>query len=236
MTPANADLPIGRARVKLRHRAVSGTCIPVYRQASPGVSRPGSVAVEATVSGLPIFTSLARVRCRPPSGHFGGGSPKASGTTGPVARNIVRDQRRQIEVALAGGAHDAGQHLLAVGAVAGAVATADLSDNDGGTDGLFGAPVGSRRPTGPTRRETRQRIRWPDAGQSSSVSSSGGGASISRPSWATSRPRTDARPCSLSSPSLQRSRTARPVCKTACAWPASETVRMIFLQFLASSE
>ena len=35
-------------------------------------------------------------------------------------------------------------------------------------------------------------------------------------SWATSRPRTDARPCSLSSPSLQRSRTARPVCKTAC--------------------
>ena len=37
---------------------------------------------------------------------------------------------------MAGGAHDAGQHLLAVGAVAGAVATADLSDNDGGTTEL----------------------------------------------------------------------------------------------------
>ena len=53
-----------------------------------------------------------------------------------------------------------------------------------------------------------------------SASSSGGGASISRPSRATSRPRSDARPCSLKSPSLQRSRTARPVCKTACTLAA----------------
>ena len=52
------------------------------------------------------------------------------------------DQRRQVEVALAGGAHDAGQDLLGVGAVAGAVAAAHLADDDGGPDGLFGAPVG----------------------------------------------------------------------------------------------
>ena len=43
---------------------------------------------------------------------------------------------------LAGGAHDAGQDLLGVGAVAGAVAAAHLADDDGGPDGLFGAPVG----------------------------------------------------------------------------------------------
>ena len=52
------------------------------------------------------------------------------------------DQRRQVEVALAGGAHDAGQDLLGVGAVAGAVAAAHLADDHGGPDGLFGAPVG----------------------------------------------------------------------------------------------
>ena len=52
------------------------------------------------------------------------------------------DQRRQVEAALAGGAHNAGQDLLGVGAVAGAVAAAYLADDHGGPDGLFGAPVG----------------------------------------------------------------------------------------------
>ena len=52
------------------------------------------------------------------------------------------DQRRQVEVALAGGAHDAGEHLLGVGTVARAVAAAHLADDHGGPDGLFGAPVG----------------------------------------------------------------------------------------------
>ena len=32
--------------------------------------------------------------------------------------------------------------LTGIGAVASAVATTDLADNDGGTDGLFGAPIG----------------------------------------------------------------------------------------------
>ena len=53
-----------------------------------------------------------------------------------------------------------------------------------------------------------------------SASASGGGASISRPSRAASRPRADARPCSLMSPALQRSRRARPSCRTACTSPA----------------
>ena len=43
---------------------------------------------------------------------------------------------------LVGCPDDAGQHLLGVRAVASAIATADLADDDGGPDGLFGAPVG----------------------------------------------------------------------------------------------
>ena len=45
-------------------------------------------------------------------------------------------------MALTGGAHDAGEHLLSIGAVAGAVAAAHLANDDSGPDGLFGAPVG----------------------------------------------------------------------------------------------
>ena len=70
------------------------------------------------------------------------GEPESVGDDGAGGAQHRGDQRREIEMALAGGAHDAGEHLLGVGAVAGAVATADLTDNDGGTDGLFGAPVG----------------------------------------------------------------------------------------------
>ena len=42
---------------------------------------------------------------------------------------------------MAGGTHDAGQYLLGISAVAGAVATAYLAGDDSGPDGLFGAPV-----------------------------------------------------------------------------------------------
>ena len=52
------------------------------------------------------------------------------------ATGTIRDS------ALACGAHDAGEDLLGVGALAGAVAAAHLADDDGGPDGLFGAPVG----------------------------------------------------------------------------------------------
>ena len=52
------------------------------------------------------------------------------------------DRAAEVEFALACGAHDAGEDLLGVGALAGAVAAAHLADDDGGPDGLFGAPVG----------------------------------------------------------------------------------------------
>ena len=45
-------------------------------------------------------------------------------------------------MSLGSGPHDTGEYLLGVGAVAGAIAAADLSDDDGGANGLFGAPVG----------------------------------------------------------------------------------------------
>ena len=67
------------------------------------------------------------------------------------------DQRGEVEVSLGSGPHDTGEYLLGVGAVAGAIAAADLSDDDGGANGLFGAPSWSRRPTGPTGRRTRPR-------------------------------------------------------------------------------
>lgn len=40
------------------------------------------------------------------------------------------------------GLQDAGEHLLGLGAAGGAIAAADLAGNDGGTQGVFGAPVG----------------------------------------------------------------------------------------------
>ena len=63
------------------------------------------------------------------------------------------EQRRQVEVSLACGAYDAGEDLLGVGALAGAVAAAHLADDDGGPDGLFGAPVGGVDRRVPQERE-----------------------------------------------------------------------------------
>ena len=52
------------------------------------------------------------------------------------------DQRGEVELPLVSCPNDAGEHLLGVGSVAGAVAATDLARDDGGADGLFGAPVG----------------------------------------------------------------------------------------------
>ena len=52
------------------------------------------------------------------------------------------DQRARVEMALAGGAHDTGQHLLGVRPAPGAVAAADLAGDHRGADGLLGPPVG----------------------------------------------------------------------------------------------
>ena len=52
------------------------------------------------------------------------------------------DQRGELELTLVGGPHDAGEHLLGVGAVAGTITATDFAGDHGGSDGLFGAPVG----------------------------------------------------------------------------------------------
>ena len=147
------------------------------------------------------------------------GEPEIVGDDGAGGAQHRGDQRRQIEMALAGGAHDAGEHLLGVGAVAGAVATASLRITTAGRMACSARQLVASIDRSHKKRNTAAnsvaRCR-----AKRSASSSGGGASMSRPSRATSRPRIDARPCSLSSPALQRSRTARPVCKTACTCPA----------------
>ena len=74
---------------------------------------------------------------------------------GSLARDIVAnrfEQVGQVEVALAGGAHDVGEGPAGVRALSGAVAAAKLEDDDGGPDGLVGAPVG-----GVNRRVPRER-------------------------------------------------------------------------------
>ena len=52
------------------------------------------------------------------------------------------DQRGEVELTLLGGPHDAGEHLLGVGAVAGTITATDFAGDHRGSDGLFGAPVG----------------------------------------------------------------------------------------------
>ena len=52
--------------------------------------------------------------------------------------------------------HDAGEHLLGVGAVPGAIAAADLAGDDGGPNGLFGAPVGGVDRRVPQKAEYRR--------------------------------------------------------------------------------
>ena len=88
----------------------------------------------------PRGPGLAGVAVMPPSDGRRG-EPESVGDDRTGGAQHRGEQRRQSEVALAGGAHDAGQHLLRVGAVAGAVAAADLADNDSRPDGLFGGPV-----------------------------------------------------------------------------------------------
>ena len=57
-----------------------------------------------------------------------------------VARRRADDM--QVEVAPAAIADHGGQSVLGAGSPPGAIPAADLTRNDGGADGLFGAPVG----------------------------------------------------------------------------------------------
>ena len=163
------------------------------------------------------------------------GEPEIVGDDGVGGAQHRGDQRRQIEMALAGGAHDAGEHLLGVGAVAGAVATADLTDNDGGTDGLFGAPVGGVDRQVPQEEKHRSEFGGQVPGKALGV--------VQR--WRC-----------VNQPTEPGHESAADRCQTVLAQlagvaavthgkarlqdrlhlPGPQTVRMIFLQFLASSE
>ena len=55
----------------------------------------------------------------------------------------VGDHGMGVKPALCGGADEGGEDLLGVCAPPGAIAAADFTDDDSGTDGLFSAPVGS---------------------------------------------------------------------------------------------
>ena len=163
------------------------------------------------------------------------GEPESVGDDGAGGAQHRGDQRRQIEMALAGGAHDAGEHLLGVGAVAGAVATADLTDNDGGTDGLFGAPVGGVDRQVPQEEKHRSEFGGQVPGKALGV--------VQR--WRC-----------INEPTEPGHESAADRCQTVLAQlagvaavthgkarlqdrlhlPGPQTVQMIFLQFLASSE
>ena len=83
----------------------------------------------------------------------GGGRPNTSGTMGWGARNIVATSAGRSRLRWRAGTYDAGEDLLGVGALAGAVAAAHLADDDGGSDGLFGALVGGVDRRVPEERE-----------------------------------------------------------------------------------
>ena len=69
-----------------------------------------------------------------------------------------------------------------------------------------------------------------------SAAANGGAVSISRPSRAASRPRADARPCSLISPAFERSRRAEAVPQDRLHRARPRAVGMSGLQVLAPSQ
>ena len=68
--------------------------------------------------------------------------PESLGNGGLAGAQHLGRQHRQVEAALTDGTHHGREHLLSVGALAGAVAAAYLADDHRGPDGLFGPPVG----------------------------------------------------------------------------------------------
>ena len=180
----------------------------------PGSQSPRWVAMERCVAAVAVSPGVAA------------GSPKRSGTIRTGARSIVattggrsRSRWRAVRTTLA---RPAGCRLRG---------GCGCRHTPCGSRRRAGWPVRRaswwRRARGPTGRGTRPGIRWRSAWRQPAA----GGASTSRPRRAMSRPRADARPCSLSAPALQRSRRSRPACRTACT-SAPRTVGMVFLECL----
>src|SRR5439155_20629911 len=121
---------------------------------------------------------------------------------------------------------DAGQRLPGVGAGAGAVAAPVLAGDDGGADGVFGAPVGGLYPGGGQERE--QGGAFPAEVVSSLRLGGCWVLPVMRVSMAAPRRVASVAAWSaVSSPASRRSRTAKAVRRiraTACgvrAWPRS---------------
>ena len=74
--------------------------------------------------------------------HWWGRPLEGVGDHGVKSSKHRGDEWGKVELTLLGSAHDAGEDLLRVGAVTGAIATAHLAGYHRGADGLFGAPVG----------------------------------------------------------------------------------------------
>ena len=183
---------------------------------APWGQRFGS-STDAAVSRASVARQCAR--CGAAVDADGGGRPNTSGTMGSGARNIV--------------ANSAGRSTLRWRAVRTTLArTCWVS-----------APLRVRLPPQTLRMTTAGRMacsarqlvastdgchrkvkRAPNSvarcAAKRSASSCGGGLSISRLIWASSRPRAVARPWSLIPPALRRSRSARAACKVSCTWPA----------------
>ena len=131
------------------------------------------------------------------------------------------DRRRQVEAALAGGAHDAGEHLLGVCTVARAVPPHTLRMTTAGRMACSARQLVASSEGSHKKRNTAGNSVARCAAKRS-ASASGSGASISLPRRALSRPGAVARPCSLGSPALQPCRRSTPACRTAYTPPAQE--------------
>ena len=100
------------------------------------------------------------------------------------------------------------------------VAAAHLAGDDGGPDGLFGAPVGGvDRRVPQEQKHGRESVAKCPAKRLAS-SNRGGGVDLATEPLASSRPRADARLCGLSAPAWQRPRKSRPAWRTACTFAA----------------
>ena len=173
----------------------------------------------ATAAFTLVFEGAHLPRCAPVVRGCGGfnavslrqRSRRPRERCGSRARNISA----VIEAALTGGTHDGREHLLGVGALAGAVAAAHLADDHRGADGLFGPPVGGVYRGVAQEEEHGREFGGEMLGEALGVLQRRRRVDQPTRCRASSRPRSESRPCRVSSPFRQRSRRSRPVWRTA---------------------
>ena len=153
----------------------------------------------------------------PPSG--GWRQRKSFGHDGFGRAQHRRDQRARVEVALAGGTHDAGQHLPGVGPAPGAVAAADLTRDYCGADGLFGPPVGGVDRRVAQEEEHRREFVGQVLGEALGVGQRRRG--VDQPAEPGGEPTAGRRQTVFTDfARVERVRRARPSRRTACTAPA----------------